>query len=152
VTRRYLLDTNIIGSKAFGGTRSLPGGQHLSCIVYAELMTAADPKEYRAYAETWKRAAEDDELIVPKLIVPQPNDWLTAARILHLLAQERKKNAGGKSPARTAAAKQELFADVLIAVSATRVGVIVVTDDGDFRAIKRFHKKLQIIGGGEFFA
>jgi predicted nucleic acid-binding protein len=144
---RYLLDTNIIGSKAFGGTRSLPGGQHLSCIVYAELMTAADPKEYRAYAETWKRAAEDD-----KLIVPRPDDWLAAARILHLLAQERKKNAGGKSPARTAAAKQEMFADVLIAVSAARVGVIVVTDDGDFRAIKRFHKKLQIIGGGKFFA
>ncbi|MEJ7711079.1 MAG: hypothetical protein WKF84_14740 [Pyrinomonadaceae bacterium] len=28
---------------------------HASC--YAELMTAADPKEYRAYVETWKRAA-----------------------------------------------------------------------------------------------
>jgi len=149
VTRRrsYLLDTNIIGSKAFGGTRALPGGQHLSCIVYVELMTAADPKEYRAYVETWKRAAGDD-----KLIVPYPDDWLPATRILHLLAQERKKNAGGKSPSRTPAAKQELFADVLIALSAARAGVTVVTDDGDFQAIKRFHKKLQIIGGGEFFA
>lgn len=147
MTRRsYLLDTNIIGGKAFGSTRSLPGGQHLSCIVYAELMTAADPKEYRAYAETWKRAATDD-----RLIVPHPNDWLAAARILHLLAQERKKNAGGKSPARTSAAKQEMFADVLIAVSATRAGVVVVTDDSDFQAIKRILKKLQIIGGTEFF-
>ena len=144
--RSYLLDTNIIGSKAFGGARSLPSGQHLSCIVYAELMTAADPKEYRAYAETWKRAVKDD-----RLIVPQPDDWLAAARILHLLAQERKKNAGGKSPARTSAAKQELFADVLIAVSAARAGVVVVTDDGDFQAIKRLHKKLQILGGSEFF-
>jgi predicted nucleic acid-binding protein len=149
VTRRreYLLDTNIIGGKVFGDARTLPGGQHLSCVVYAELMTAADPKEYRAYVETWKRAATDD-----KLIVPHPDDWLPATRILHLLAQERKKNAGGKSQSRTAAAKQELFADVLIALSAARAGVVVVTDDGDFRAIKRFHKKLQIIGGGEFFA
>jgi predicted nucleic acid-binding protein len=146
-SRRYLLDTNIIGGKAFGGTRSLPGGQYLSCIVYAELMTAADPKEYRAYAETWKRAAQ-----VNRLIVPGPDDWFTAARILHLLAQERKKNAGGKSPARTAAAKQELFADVLIAVSAARAGVVVVTDDKDFQAIKGLHKKLQIIEGAEFFA
>jgi len=148
VTRRksYLLDTNIIGGKVFGDARTLPGGQHLSCVVYAELMTAAAPKEYRAYTETWKRAATDD-----RLIVPHPDDWLPATRILHLLAQERKRNAGGKSPSRTPTAKQELFADVLIALSAARAGVTVVTDDGDFRAIKRFHKKLQIIGGDEFF-
>ncbi len=149
MTRRksYLLDTNIIGGKVFGDARTLPGGQHLSCIVYAELMTAADPKEYRAYVETWKRAAEDD-----KLIVPHPDDWLPATRILHLLAQERKRQAGGKSPSRTPVAKQELFADVLIALSAARAGVTVVTDDGDFRAIKCFHKKLNIIGGAEFFS
>lgn len=110
-------------------------------------MTAADPKPFRAYVETWKRAAEEGRLIVPNL-----DDWLPAARILHLLAQERKKSAGGKSPARTAAAKQEIFADVLIALSAARAGVAVVTDDKDFHAIKRFHKKLQIIGGGEFLA
>lgn len=145
--RKYLLDTNIIGGKAFGGLRALPNGQQLSCIVYTELMTAADPKEYRAYAETWQRAAKDD-----RLIVPHADDWLTAARILHLLAQERKKNAGGKSPARTATTKQELFADVLIAVSAARAGVVVVTDDGDFQSIKRLHKKLHLIGGSEFFA
>lgn len=144
---RYLLDTNIIGSKAFGSARSLPGGQYLSCIVYAELMTAADPKEYRAYAEAWKRAAQ-----VGRLIVPHADDWLAVTRILHLLAQERKKNAGGKSPARTATAKQELFADVLIAVSAARSGVVVVTDDSDFQAIKRLHKKVKTISGSEFFA
>lgn len=147
MTRRaYLLDTNIIGSKAFGETLALPGGQHFSGIVYAELMTAADPKEYRAYLETWKRAAK-----VHRLIVPNTDDWLAATRILHLLAQERKRNAGGKSPARTPAAKQELFADVLIAVSATRVGVTIVTNDADFQAIKGLHKKLQIISGAQFF-
>ena len=148
MTRRknYLLDTNIIGGKVFGDARTLPGGQHLSCIVYSELMTAADPKEYRAYVETWKRAATDG-----KLIVPHSDDWLPATRILHLLAQERKRQAGGKSPSRTPSAKQELFADVLIALSAARAGVVVVTDDSDFRAIKRLHKKLQIIGGAGFF-
>ncbi len=145
--REYLLDTNIISSaKVFGDARTLPSGQHLSCIVYAELMTAADPKEYRAYVETWRRAAKDD-----KLIVPYSDDWLSATRILHLLAQERKKNAGGKSPSRTLAVKQELLADVLIALSAARAGVVVVTDDNDFQAIKRLHKKLHIIGSAEFF-
>ena len=149
MTRRtiYLLDTNIIGGKVFGDTRFLPNGQYLSCVVYAELMTAADPKEYRAYVETWKRAAE-----AGKLIVPHPHDWLSATRILYLLAQERKKNAGGRSPARTQMAKQELLADVLIAVSAARTGANVVTNDSDFQAIKRYHKNLQTIGGDEFFA
>ncbi|MDQ3134207.1 MAG: hypothetical protein M3Q76_05265, partial [Acidobacteriota bacterium] len=114
--------------------------------VYTELMTAADPKEFRAYVETWKRAEK-----AGKLLVPHADDWLAATRILHLLAQERKRNAGGKSPARTLAAKQELFADVLIALSAARAGVVVVTNDADFQTIKRLHKKLHIIGGSEFF-
>ncbi len=145
--RPYLFDTNIITGRAFAAVRRLPAGEHFSCIVLSEVMTAADPNPFRAYVETWKRAAE-----VNKLIVPHPDDWLPATRILHLLAQERKRQAGGKSPSRTPAAKQELFADVLIALSAARAGVLVVTDDSDFRAIKRFHKKLQIISGGEFFA
>ena len=144
--REYLLDTNIISGKAFGKLRALPSGEYLSGVVYMELMTAADPKEFRAYVETWKRATKED-----RLIVPQTDDWLPATRVLHLLAQERKRNAGGKSPTRTAAAKQELFADVLIALSASRAGVAVVTDDSDFRAIKRFHKKPNIIGSTEFF-
>jgi predicted nucleic acid-binding protein len=145
--RPYLFDTNIITGRAFEAVRRLPAGERFSCVVLSEVMTAADPKPFRAYVETWKRAATDGKLIVPHL-----DDWLPATRILHLLAQERKKNAGGKSQSRTPAAKQELFADVLIALSAARAGVVVVTDDGDFRAIKRFHKKLQIIGGSEFFA
>ena len=144
--RKYLLDTNIVSSKAVGGLRDLPGGQHLSCVVYTELMTAADPKEFRAYVETWKRAEK-----AAKLLVPHADDWLAATRILHLLAQDRKRTAGGKSPARTPAVKQELFADVLIALSAARAGVVVVTNDADFQTIKRLHKKLHIIGGSEFF-
>lgn len=134
--RKYLFDTDIITGKVFDAVKLLPAGQHFSCVVYSEVMTAADPKPFRAYVETWKRAAEDD-----KLIVPHPDDWLPATRILHLLAQERKKKAGGKSPSRTPAAKQELFADVLIALSAARAGVTVVTNDGDL--LPQIHEELQ---------
>jgi len=148
VTRRkYLFDSNIITGRTLVAVGRLPAGEHFSCVVLSEVMTAADPKPFRAYIETWKRAAKDR-----RLIMPHQDDWLPAARILHLLAQERKKNAGGKSPARTSAAKQEVFADVLIALSAARAGVTAVTDDADFQAIKRFHKKLHVIGGGAFFA
>lgn len=82
--------------------------------------------------------------------MPHPDDRLPATRILQLLAQERKRQAGSKSQSRTPAAKQELFADVSIARSAARAGITVVTDGGDFRAIKRLHKKLNIISGAEF--
>lgn len=147
IRRPYLFDTNIITGRVFNAVRRLPTDEYFSCVVLSEVMTAADPKPFRAYVETWKRAAEDN-----KLIMPHPDDWLPATRILHLLAQERKRTAGGKSPSRPPSAKQELFADVLIALSAARAGILVVTDDGDFRAIKRFHNKLQIISGADFFS
>jgi hypothetical protein len=57
----------------------------------------------------------------------------------------------GKSPRRTPTAKQELVMDVLIAISAAREGVTVVTDDSDFEAIRYYHKKLKIKNGDEFF-
>ncbi|MGH9942272.1 MAG: type II toxin-antitoxin system VapC family toxin [Pyrinomonadaceae bacterium] len=144
--RKYLFDTNIITAKVFDAVKCLPAGEHFSCVVLGEVMTAADPKPFRAYVETWKRAEKEK-----KLIAPHPDDWLPAARILHLLAQARKRDAGGKSSTRTTAAKQELLADVLIALSAARAGVAVVTNDGDFQAIERLHRKLHVISGSEFF-
>lgn len=42
--------------------------------------------------------------------------------------------------------------DVLLAVSAAREGVIVITNDSDFEAIRYYHKKLKIKRGGEFFS
>jgi hypothetical protein len=84
--------------------------------------------------------------------VPGIEDWLPATRILHLLAQDRKNKAGGKSPRRSPAVKQELAMDVLIAVSASRASVTVVTDDTDFAAIRYYHKKLKIKKGSEFFS
>jgi hypothetical protein len=56
----------------------------------------------------------------------------TSADIQFLLAQERKKDAGGKSPKRTAKVKQELALDYLIAVSCCRENITIITNDGDF--------------------
>ncbi len=77
--------------------------------------------------------------------MPTESDWLEASRIQFLLAQERKKDAGGKSPRRTAKVKQELALDCLIAVSACRENITVVTNDSDFWAIKRYLKKLKLL-------
>lgn len=143
--RTYLFDNNIITGKTFADVERLPAGQRFAGVVYTELITADDKKEARAYIATWKRAIREN-----RIVEPNREDWLQSARILHALAQERKQNAGGRSPARASQAKQELLADVLIATGAAREGVAVVTDDTDFQAIKRFLKSLRVVGSAEF--
>lgn len=144
--RKYLLDTNVISSGALADVAELPRGEQISCVVYTELMTAADVKEFRAYLATWRLAEKEDRLVAPGF-----DDWEIVARTLHRLAQERKQAAGGKSPARTSTAKQELLADVMVAISARREGIIVVMDDTDFQAIKRHVKGLRVMTPAEFF-
>jgi predicted nucleic acid-binding protein len=78
--------------------------------------------------------------------VPNPEDWMTASRIAYALAQERKHQAGGQAPKQTAKVKQEIAFDCLLAASAAREGVTVVTlDRNDFQAIRRHCKNLSLI-------
>lgn len=133
---KYLFDTNIVTERKL---ETLPPRSFVSAVVMSELMTAAEADEYKLYQAVWQRREKE-----ATLVVPTSNDWLPATRILHLLAQERKKKAGGKSPRRSPAAKQELVMDVLIAVSAARAGITVVTNDADFEAIRYHHKKLKL--------
>lgn len=137
---KFLTDTNIIEGKAFA-EKELPTPLYFSSVVFSELMTACnDTKELKRYQKAWKDTREEN-----LLIVPTESDWLEASRIQFLLAQERKKDAGGKSPKRTAKVKQELALDCLIAVSAAREKITVITNDNDFWAIKRFLKKLKLL-------
>lgn len=137
--KKYVLDTNIIQGKAFA-TDKLPTRLYHSTVVLSEIMTAAnDTKELRAYQRLWKEASRDG-----LLLVPTEQDWQDASRILFLLAQERKQQAGGKSPKHPPVAKQEIALDCLLAMSAYREGVIVITNDKDFTAIQRCRKGLQL--------
>lgn len=137
---KFLPDTNIVQSKDFS-FEQLYKPLYFSAVVLNELMTACnDTKELRQYQKGWKDALSDKILIVPT-----ESDWLEASRIQFLLAQERKKDAGGKSPRRTAKVKQEIALDCLIAVSASRENVTVITNDGDFWEIGRYLKKLKLL-------
>ncbi|MCI0490146.1 MAG: PIN domain-containing protein [Blastocatellia bacterium] len=136
---KYVLDTNIVQRRAFDPD-NLPTQTYASTVVLFELMTACnDVKELKAYQQAWKQATESD-----LLLSPTETDWLDASRISYLLAQERKQQAGGKSPKRTAMAKQEIAMDCLLAISAYREGVTIITNDKDFRAIKRYRKGLKL--------
>ena len=137
--KKYVLDTNIIQSKAVA-QGDLPSKVYASTVVLSELMTAAnDTKELKAYQQWWKAAAK-----AGLLLVPTEQDWQDASRILFLLAQERKQQAGGKAPKRAPVAKQEIALDCLLAMSAHREGVIVITNDKDFGAIQRYRQGLQL--------
>ena len=98
---KFPTDTNIIESKVFS-EKELPTPLYFSAVIFGELMTAcSDRKELKRYQKAWKDAREENFLVVPT-----ESDWLEASRIQFLLAQERKKDAGGKSPRRTAKVKQ----------------------------------------------
>lgn len=141
---KYTFDTNIPTAYK---VESLPKDFYMSAIALTERMAAAnDDKEFRSYQTTWRLRARDGTLIVPT-----SEDWAAAARVLFLLAQERKHMAAGRSPRRTAAAKQELAMDALLAMSARSNKVTIITDDTDFTAIQRYYKDLKLIRGSEFF-
>ncbi len=137
---KFLPDTNIVQSKDFS-FEQLYKPLYFSAVVLTELMTACNStKELKQYQKGWKDALADKILIVPTI-----EDWFEAGRIQFLLAQERKKDAGGKSLKRPAKIKQELALDCLIAVSCTRENITVITNDNDFWAIRRFLKKLKLL-------
>jgi predicted nucleic acid-binding protein len=137
---KYILDTNLIISRKFDPQNS-PETTYYSSIVLFELMTACnDLKELRSYQAVWKITRRDG-----LLIVPTEEDWLTASRVSFALAQERKQQSGGKAPKLTAKAKQEIAMDCLLAVSAAREGITVLTNNRhDFDAIKRHLKRLTV--------
>ena len=134
---KFLPDTNILQAK----TERLPKPLYFSSVVFCELMTACnDIKELHAFQTALKAADKGGQLIVPT-----KEDWSEAGRIQFLLAQERKKDAGGKSPRRPAKVKQEIALDCLIAISCSRENITVITNDGDFWEIKRYLKNLNLL-------
>ena len=137
---KFVADTNVIESFAFDPSR-LPKPRCFSPVVFSELITACnDTKELRQYKKAWKEALQEKILVVPN-----EEDWLNASRIQFFLAQERKQNAGGKAPRRSAKVKQELAMDCLIATSCCREKITVVTNDNDYVAIQRYLKNLMIM-------
>ena len=111
-----------------------------SAIVLMELMTAcSDTKELKSYQKAYKNAK--DESI---LIAPNDDDILEAGRIQFHLAKDRK-DARGNAPKRASKIKQEIAMDCLIAVSACREQIAIVTNDNDYWEIQRYLKKLNLI-------
>jgi predicted nucleic acid-binding protein len=129
---RVTYDTNVM--LRFRNT-ILPGEFFMSAVVIQELTAGApDSTETRRYAATLREYAADG-----KLLVPDGEDWWHAGKILNALYRGLKSRSKGHTPAIPRAEQQRILRDVLIARTAKRAGVAVVTENvADFEKIRRF--------------
>ncbi|MBI2203928.1 MAG: type II toxin-antitoxin system VapC family toxin [Candidatus Rokubacteria bacterium] len=133
---KYLLDTNVyVDASRSAGRRDqfrsaffpLLPATYLSAVVACELMVAAADRRSRAYVEDFIRPLER----TGRIVTPTFDDWTEAAALMAAI-ERRDRGWRSKLPA--------LLNDILIALSARRIGAMVLTRNReDFLLIRR-HK------------
>jgi predicted nucleic acid-binding protein len=128
-----LFDTSIYiaalrqGNDSILGTRSekLGSALWLSAVVLEELLTGADAKGRKVLAKF-----EHDFTKAGRILVPQASDWTQAGNVLARIGERFGYERIGKS---------RLTNDALIATSASRKGITVLTlNRRDFHRIGTF--------------
>lgn len=143
---RYTCDTSYVIAYPL---TSIPDNFVLCDVVLLELMGQAnDTSTFNKY-KTYREISILDET----LITPTVQDWFNATRVLFLLEQGvRRDNRGIASPKRVGAT-QRMALDALIAMSARRERVTVVTENvNDFLAIQYYYEGLRFMRGSEYNA
>jgi predicted nucleic acid-binding protein len=125
----------------------LPAGFHMSMIVLQELVAGARDamatKELEAAYQNYKSAK--------RLLVPDSDDWWQVGLILNALQRGKKSKKSGLIPKISSEEKYRITNDVLIARTARRAGVAIVTDNlKDFERIKNFCN-VRLIKGDDYF-
>lgn len=125
----------------------LPAGFYMSIVVLQELLAGARDseaaKELEVAYRNYKKAS--------RLLVPDVEDWWQVGLILNALQRRRKSKRSGLIPKISTDEKYRLTNDVLIARTARRAGVAIVTDNvKDFERIKHFCN-VGVIKGNDFF-
>lgn len=139
---KVILDTSVI--IAF---QPLELGKWGSIVVLEELIAGAkDKSEIQSYQEImtfWLKSGH--------LLVPDHEDWFQAGRILNtILRNEKRLSPDKQTPRFSEGKKQSLIRDVLIARTAKRKNLIVVSDNKDFPLIQRYYD-FDWISGKKFF-
>ena len=143
----FTYDTSVCISRNLTDFQKMPPNFLLSAVVMMELM-AGDPNESRRkfFGEVFHQFQKDN-----LIIVPTADDWLLAAKVLHLLSDARRRVHKGKLKRLPPGASQRLALDVLIAVSARRWKAHVVTENwADFKASQRYCNTT-IVKAAQFF-
>lgn len=124
-----------------------PAGFYMSMIVLQELLAGARDSE--AIKEL--RAAYRDYGKANRLLVPTAEDWWHVGLILNALQRARRSRKTGLIPRIAISEKYRITNDVLLARTARRAGVAIVTDNlKDFERIRNFCN-VGIIRSSEFF-
>jgi predicted nucleic acid-binding protein len=111
------------------------------------MSSAQEDKELRAYESLAQDYRKDNSLILPNT-----DDWLLAGKILKWLTWGRRKKAGGATPKLKPGASQRMALDALIATSARRWNVTVITENWeDFQAIRYYLRGFKVVKVTEFF-
>jgi predicted nucleic acid-binding protein len=113
----------------------LPAGFFMSAVVVQELVAGLnDAAEIHALEQLWRaREAEG------RLLVPTVEDWWHAGRVLSMLRRGVRSHKAGRITAISKDEQQRILRDVLIARTAKRANVAVVTENvADFEKIRHF--------------
>ena len=128
--------------------QSFPHGFYMSAVVLQELVAGANDaaaiKELERLRHEYRK--------INKLLVPDEEDWWHVGLALNALQRGRRSKKTGKIPRISVAERYRIINDVLIARTAKRQGVMVVTDNiNDFKKIRNFCD-VKVIGGSKYFA
>jgi predicted nucleic acid-binding protein len=120
----------------------------MSAVVLQELVAGADDasriKDFERSRHEYRK--------LNRLLVPTEEDWWQAGLALNALQRGRRSKKTGKIPKISVAERYRIINDVLIARTAKRAGVMVVTDNvNDFLKIRNFCD-VKIISGSKYFS
>ena len=128
--------------------QSFPRGFYTSAVVLQELVAGAtDASAIKIFERTRHEYRK-----LNRLLVPTEEDWWHSGLALNALQRGRRSKKTGKIPRTSVAERYRIINDVLIARTAKRAGVMVVTDNiGDFEKIRKFCD-VKVISGSEYFS
>ena len=125
-----------------------PRNLYMSAVVLQELVAGANDasaiKDFERSRHEYRK--------LNRLLVPTEEDWWQAGLALNALQRGRRSKKTGKIPKISVAERYRIINDVLIARTAKRAGVMVVTDNvNDFLKIRNFCD-VKIISGSKYFS
>jgi predicted nucleic acid-binding protein len=141
---KVTFDTNIFIARKWV---ELPDSFYMSVVVLQELVIGAEDEAEVKALNTARREYEK----AGRLLVPTSEDWWLAGKVINSLQRGLKSKRGGFTPKLIAEEKYRITNDVLIARTARRAGVTVVTDNlKDFEMIQRFCM-VRLMSGVDYF-
>src|ERR1051325_1547372 len=126
----------------------LPRSFYMSVVVLQELLAGANDASTINQLERVRHEYRN----TGRLLVPTEEDWWHVGLALNALQRGRRSKKTGKIPRISVAERHRIVNDVLIARTAKRAGVMVVTDNiNDFEKIRNFCD-VKIISGSKYFS